>query len=155
MISVSQQAPTFELHDQHGETQSLARYAGSWIVLYFYPKDMTPGCTQEACDFRDNLARVQSAGAVVLGVSADSETRHKKFAEKESLNFPLLADTNHAVCEAYGVWSPKKFMGREFLGVVRSTFIIDPKGVIRKVYSRVSVKGHADEVLRDIKALQS
>lgn len=154
MISEGKQAPSFNLNDQSGKAHSLEQYRGSWVVLYFYPKDMTPGCTQEACDFRDNLARISSVGAVVLGVSADSEKRHTKFAEKESLNFPLLADVDHATCEAYDAWKPKKMMGHEFLGIVRSTFIIDPQGVVRKVYSPVSVKGHVDEVLRDLKALQ-
>lgn len=155
MINIGDKAPAFALRDQTGTEHSLAGHAGSWIVLYFYPKDMTPGCTTEACDFRDNLSRLTSSGAVVLGVSADDEKRHKKFAEKESLNFPLLADTDHAVCEAYGVWKPKKMMGHEFLGIVRSTFLIDPMGVIRKIYSPVKVTGHVDEVLNDLKALQS
>jgi len=155
MISEGQQAPAFELRDQDGNVHTLTQYVGSWVVLYFYPKDMTPGCTQEACNFRDNLARVQSVGAVILGVSADSEARHKKFAEKERLNFPLLADTNHAVCESYGFWKPKKMMGHEFLGIIRSTCIIDPHGVVRKIYSPVKVTGHVDEVLRDLKTLQA
>lgn len=155
MIAPSQQAIDFQLRDQGGNTHSLKQYRGSWVVLYFYPKDMTPGCTQEACDFRDNLARLTSAGAVVLGVSADNEKRHQKFAVKESLNFPLLADTDYAICEAYGVRQPKKMMGHEFLGIVRTTFIIDPQGVVRKIYSPVKVTGHVDEVLSDLRALRA
>ncbi len=154
MINTGDKAPEFLLRDQENVEHSLARYAGSWIVLYFYPKDMTPGCTQEACDFRDNLARVTSAGAVVLAISADDEKRHQKFAQKEHLNFPLLADTDHAVCKAYDIWKPKKMMGHEFLGIIRSTFIIDAEGVVRKIYSPVKVTGHIDEVLSDLKALQ-
>jgi thioredoxin-dependent peroxiredoxin len=148
-------APAFTLNDQHGNPHSLSDYKGKWVVLYFYPKDMTPGCTQEACDFRDNLNRLTSSGTAVLGVSADSEARHKKFAEKESLSFPLLADTDHAMCEAYGVWQTKKFMGREYDGIVRTTLIINPVGEIVKRYESVSVKGHVDAVIKDLEELKN
>lgn len=151
MIEEGQKAPEFSLPDQDGNLRSLSDYRGSWVVVYFYPKDMTPGCTQEACDFRDNLARLQAAGASVLGISADPSRRHKKFANKESLNFPLLADEGHGVCESYGVWQRKQFMGRTFMGVVRSTFLIDGEGLVRKVYTAVSVRGHVDEVLADLR----
>ena len=150
-----QAAPTFRLPDQDGKMHGIGDYAESWLVLYFYPKDMTPGCTQEACDFRDNFARIQSAGAVVVGVSADPVKRHKKFAQKEGIPFTLLADEDHAVCNAYDVWHEKKFMGRTFMGIVRSTFIIDPKGLVQKVYSPVSVPGHVDEVITDLDRLRT
>lgn len=147
-------APKFSLNDQSSTTHTLDQYKGKWVVLYFYPKDMTPGCTMEACAFRDNVNRLTSANAVVLGVSADSEKRHKKFAENESLTFPLLADEDHKVCEAYGVWGKKKFMGREYDGISRMTFIISPVGDIVKKYEDVKVKGHVDEVLKDLGELQ-
>lgn len=147
-------APSFTLNDQAGTSHSLSQYKGKWVVLYFYPKDMTPGCTVEACDFRDNVNRLTSANAVVLGVSADSEKRHKKFAENESLTFPLLADEDHTVCDAYGVWGKKKFMGREYDGISRTTFIINPVGEIAKKYDDVKVKGHVQAILEDLKELQ-
>ncbi len=146
-------APTFTLLDQNGIAHSLSDYTGKWVVLYFYPKDMTPGCTVEACSFRDSLNRLTSHGAVVLGVSADSVKRHAKFTEQQSLNFPLLADEDHKVCEAYGVWQKKKFMGREYDGIVRTTLIINPTGEIVKRYDDVKVTGHVDEVLRDLEGL--
>lgn len=146
-------APSFNLSDQTGTIHALNDYAGKWIVLYFYPKDMTPGCTIEACSFRDNLNRLTSHGAVVLGVSADSVKRHAKFTEQQSLNFPLLADEDHAICEAYGVWKTKKFMGREYDGIVRTTVIISPVGEIAKRYDDVKVSGHVDEVLKDLETL--
>ncbi len=147
-------APNFTLNDQTGKPYELKSYAGKWVVLYFYPKDMTPGCTQEACDFRDSVNRLASANAVVLGISADDEKRHAKFVAKESLSFPLLADTDHAVCNAYGVWQKKKFMGRVFDGIVRTTVIINPAGEIAKRYDEVKVKGHVEEVLKDLAELQ-
>lgn len=147
-------APNFTLHDQAGVAHELKQYAGQWVVLYFYPKDMTPGCTVEACNFRDTMGRLTSHGAVVLGVSADSVKRHAKFAEQQSLNFPLLADEDHAVCEAYGVWKTKKFMGRSFDGIARTTFIINPAGEIAKRYDNVKVSGHVDEVLKDLEAMK-
>lgn len=147
-------APAFKLTDQQGIERTLKQYLGSWVILYFYPKDMTSGCTQEACDFRDNLNRLKSKGAVVLGISADSQKRHQKFVEKESLNFPLLADEDHKVCLAYGVWQRKKMMGHEFDGIVRTTLIINPKGEVTKRYDKVKVAGHVDEVLKDLVALK-
>ena len=144
---LNKKAPDFSLQDQAGETHRLSDYLGKWVVLYFYPKDMTPGCTVEACSFRDNEARLKSAGAVVLGVSADSVKRHEKFAKNESLNFPLLADTDYAVCKAYESYGKKKFMGREYLGILRNTYVIDPQGKIVQVYESVKPKMHVDEVL--------
>jgi peroxiredoxin Q/BCP len=146
-------APSFNLLDQSGAPHALSDYAGKWVVLYFYPKDMTPGCTVEACNFRDNLGRLTGHGAVVLGVSADSVKRHAKFVDQQSLNFPLLADEDHAVCDAYGVWKRKKFMGREYDGIARTTIIINPVGEIAKQYDDVKVSGHVDEVLKDLEAL--
>jgi len=147
-------APNFTLNDQTGTAHDLKSYEGKWVILYFYPKDMTPGCTVEACDFRDNINRLASANAVVFGISADDEKKHAKFAQKESLSFPLLADTDHAVCDAYGVWGKRKFMGVEYDGIARTTFIIDPMGDIAKKYDEVKVKGHVAEVLTDLAELQ-
>ena len=147
-------APKFTLPDQAGSLRNLSDYAGKWVVVYFYPKDMTPGCTVEACSFRDNLSRLKAAGAVVLGISADSVKRHAKFADNEDLNFPLLADEDKQVIKAYSSWGKKKFMGREFEGIFRNTFLIDPQGVIVKIYESVKPTGHVDEILTDLKALK-
>jgi thioredoxin-dependent peroxiredoxin len=144
-------APDFKLPDENGKTVSLSDFKGKQVVLYFYPKDATPGCTTEACDFRDNLGRLAKAGAVVLGVSADSAESHKKFKEKQGLNFPLLSDPGRKAIEAYGVWQEKSLYGRKFMGIVRSTFIIDASGRIAKVFPKVKVAGHADEVLAALK----
>lgn len=148
-------APDFALPDQAGKMHRLSDYRGKIIVLYFYPKDMTPGCTVEACNFRDNLARVTSAGAVVFGVSADSVKRHAKFAETQQLNFPLLADETKDVLRSYGVWQQKSMMGKRYMGIARTTFVIDPHGYVRKVYENVKVSGHVDEVLNDITAMNT
>ena len=140
-------APNFTLLDQDETPLDLKTLRGKWVVLYFYPKDSTPGCTVEACDFRDNFRRLSAKDAVVLGVSRDSAKSHSNFRAKKDLPFSLLVDAEAEVCKLYGVWQLKKFMGREFMGIVRSTFLIDPKGKIAKVWSPVSVKGHVDEVL--------
>ncbi len=144
------QAPSFELPDQTGKVHKLSDYKGKWVVLYFYPKDMTPGCTVEACSFRDNEARLKSAGAVVLGVSADSVKRHEKFAKTEGLNFPLLADEAKEVCKAYQSFGKKKFMGREYEGIMRNTFLIDPTGQIVKIYTSVKPGTHVADILADL-----
>jgi peroxiredoxin Q/BCP len=144
-------APALKLPDENGKAVSLADFKGKKVVLYFYPKDATPGCTTEACDFRDNLNRLTKAGAVVLGISADSEASHKKFKEKQGLNFPLLSDPDRKAIEAYGVWQEKSLYGRRFMGIVRSTFIIDETGRIAKVFPKVKVGGHVDEVLAALK----
>lgn len=146
-------APHFTTQDQNNKTHTLSNYIGKWVILYFYPKDMTPGCTIEACSFRDNLARLSAKGAVVLGVSADSVKRHAKFAENESLSFPLLADEDKKICEAYGAIGKKKFMGREFVGILRNTYLIDPRGYIVKIYENVKPAGHVDEILHDLESL--
>lgn len=141
-------APDFSLPDQSGTVHSLSQYRGKKLVLYFYPKDLTPGCTAEACSFRDNLARVTSAGAAVVGISADSVKQHGKFAAKESINFPILADEGAAVSQRYGVWKEKTMYGKTFMGIERTTFVIDEKGKIIKIFPRVKVEGHVEEVLR-------
>jgi peroxiredoxin Q/BCP len=144
-------APAFRLPDENGKPVSLSDFKGKKVVLYFYPKDATPGCTTEACDFRDNLNRLAKAGAAVLGVSADSVESHRKFKEKQGLNFPLLSDPDRQAIEAYGVWQEKSLYGRRFMGIVRSTFIIDEKGLVASVFPKVKVAGHVDEVLAALK----
>jgi peroxiredoxin Q/BCP len=151
MLQLSQKAPTFSLVDQDGKVHHLKDYLGKKVLLYFYPKDDTPGCTTEACSFRDNIKDLESLGLVVLGVSADSVKSHKKFAEKFNLPFPLLSDETKAVCEAYGVWGKKKFMGKEYMGISRMSFLIDEKGTIAKIYEEVKPKEHVDEVRGDVK----
>ncbi|TGK01645.1 thioredoxin-dependent thiol peroxidase [Leptospira semungkisensis] len=147
-------APSFTSVNEEGQKVSLKDLVGKkGLVLYFYPKDQTPGCTTEACDFRDNFARLKKEGYNVVGVSKDSVKSHQKFIEKQELNFTLLADEDGSICEAYGVWQLKKFMGREFMGIVRTTFLIGTDLKIQKVYPKVSVKGHVDEILGDIKAI--
>lgn len=148
-------APDFKLQDQFDKTHTLADYAGKWVVLYFYPKDDTPGCTTEACSFRDEFKEIEKAGAVVLGVSKDSVKSHAKFAEKYNLNFPLLADVDLEVMKAYGAYGPKKFMGREYEGTIRKTFLISPKGEIAKEYPKVTPKGHAVQIIKDLEELQA
>ena len=147
MLKEGDSAPDFQLPADDGKTYSLKDLRGSKVVLYFYPKDDTPGCTKEACSFRDNLARVTSKGAIVLGVSKDDLQSHAKFRSKYSLSFPLLSDTDGKVLEAYGVWKEKGMFGKSFLGIARTTYIIDESGRIAKVFPRVKVEGHADEVL--------
>jgi peroxiredoxin Q/BCP len=151
MIQLNQQAPIFSLPDQDGTVHTLEQYKGKKVLLYFYPKDDTPGCTTEACNFRDGYKDFIKMGLVILGVSADSVKSHKKFADKFTLPFPLLSDESHAICEAYGVWGLKKFMGREYMGISRSSFLIDEKGNIEKIYENVKAGDHADEVISDVK----
>ncbi len=140
-------APAFRLPSDAGTPVALKDFAGRTVVLYFYPKDDTSGCTTEACDFRDNWRAVQAAGAVVLGVSPDGVASHQKFKKKYELPFTLLVDADHAVAEAYGAWGEKSMYGRKYYGVLRSTFIIDPRGRIARVFSKVKPRGHAAEVL--------
>jgi len=144
-------APEITLLDETGTERHLSDYRGSPVVLYFYPKDDTPGCTTEACNFRDDYAVYQQAGVVILGVSPDSPAAHTKFKEKYHLPFTLLADQNHQVCELYGVWGLKKFMGREYEGVFRTTFLIDSQGQIVKVFENVKPEGHSQEILATLK----
>jgi len=146
MPNPGDEAPGFCLPDQDGNDVCLEEFRGQWVVLYFYPKDNTPGCTKEACAFTERLADFKGMDAVVLGVSKDSPESHRKFAGKHDLEFPLLSDTEHEAIELYGAWQPKKMMGREFMGSVRCTFIIDPEGKVAAVWPKVKVWGHADEV---------
>ena len=149
-LEANQPAPEFTLLDETGTEQKLSAYRGKWVVLYFYPKDDTPGCTTEACSFRDGYGEYARAGVVILGVSPDSPKSHAKFKEKYGLPFTLLSDINHAVCDLYGVWGRKKFMGREYDGVFRTTFLINPEGIIVKTFNNVKPDGHAAEVLSAI-----
>lgn len=146
-------APDFALPDDEGRMVRLSDFRGKTVVLYMYPKDNTPGCTAEACDFRDNMARVQSAGAVLLGLSPDSVASHRKFKEKYQLPFPLLADEGAKVADSYGAWVEKSMFGRKYMGIERSTFVIDGDGILRKVFSKVKIKGHVEQVLTAINSL--
>ena len=150
---IKQRAPAFTLPDQDGAKQKLSEYRGQWVLLYFYPKDDTPGCTKEACVLRDALPHFDKLEAKVFGVSVDSVASHKKFAKKYKLPFTLLADEDMSVVKKYGVWGKKKFIGREYLGTFRTSFLIDPKGKIVKVYENVNPIRHAKEVLEDLKTL--
>lgn len=153
MLKEGDKAPAFELPANGGETVSSAALAGKPYVIYFYPKDNTPGCTTEACDFRDNMARIAAAGATVLGVSKDGVKSHDRFAARYELPFPLLADEDVTLQTAYGAWGKKKMYGREFDGTIRSTFLVDEDGTIAKAWPKVRVKGHVDEVLAALEAL--
>lgn len=147
MVKEGTAAPAFKTTDDNGEDVSLKDFKGQKVVLYFYPKDDTPGCTKEACSFRDAYSRFKKQGIKLLGVSPDSEASHKKFITKYKLPFTLLADRDHSLAEAYGVWGEKKFMGRTYMGVLRTTFLIDEKGKIKKVFEKVKPEDHATEVL--------
>ncbi|MFN4213023.1 MAG: thioredoxin-dependent thiol peroxidase [Microgenomates group bacterium] len=144
-------AINFSLPDQNGKIHKLFDYKGKWVVLYFYPKDDTPGCSKEACAFRDGIAELKKLGAVVLGVSADSVSSHKKFVDKHHLNFPLLSDEEKEVIKKYGAWGKKKFLGKEFEGVLRITYLINPKGEIVKKFEKVKPDVHAKEIIDEIK----
>lgn len=148
MLADKTKAPEFELMDQENNLRRLSDNLGKWVVLYFYPKDDTPGCTKEACSFRDSYQQLLKKGVVVLGVSKDSVATHLKFAQKYQLPFPLLADPEKKVIQAYEAWGIKKFMGREFEGVKRITYIINPEGVIDKGFEKVNPLTHAGEVLK-------
>jgi len=155
MVQVGDKAPDFAILDQDEKKVSVKDYSGKWLVLYFYPKDNTPGCTVEAIEFTKAKGEFKDLGCEIVGVSKDTTAKHCKFISKRSLDIRLLSDLDGAVIDSYGVWRPKKFMGREFLGIVRSTFLIDPKGIIRHVWDPVSVKGHVAEVLDTVKELSS
>lgn len=150
---LNKKAPVFSLLDQNGKKHTLAEYAGKYLVLYFYPKDMTSGCTIEAQLFNEKLSAFKKLGVFVCGVSPDSVVSHKKFCDKESLDFPLLSDEGHVVCDAYGVWKEKSMYGKKYMGVERSTFVIDPKGVVVLEYRKVSPADHIETVLADITIL--
>ncbi len=140
-------APDFKGKDENGKEIKLADFKGSKLVIYFYPKDSTPGCTSQSCNLRDNYDLLLNKGYKVVGVSADSEKSHQKFKEKNNLPFPLIADTEKAILNAFGVWGPKKFMGRTFDGIHRTTFIIDEKGVIEDVIAKVDTKNHTAQII--------
>ncbi len=150
-VEAGKQAPDFELKANTGETVKLSDFRGKYVVLYFYPKDMTPGCTTQACDFRDNYERFKELDAVILGISPDPIERHQKFIDKHDLPFLLLSDEDHQVAEAYGVWKLKKMFGKEYMGIERSTFLIDKDGTVIKEWRKVKVKGHVEEALEYLK----
>jgi len=146
MPETGDKAPDFSSTKDGGGEISLNNFRGKPVILYFYPKDSTPGCTQEACDFRDALPALSKSGAAVIGVSKDSVRRHDNFKAKQALNFPLVADESGEICDAYGVWVEKKLYGRVYMGIERATFLIDSKGIIRQIWHKVKVKGHVAEV---------
>ena len=146
-LKIGVEAPDFSLTGDDGKTHSLKEFRGKKVVLYFYPKDNTSGCTKEACSFRDNLSSIKKKGAVLIGVSADGTESHKKFISKYDLNFPLLSDEGKTVLEKYGVWKLKSFMGRKYMGIERTTLIIDEKGKISHIFPKVKVENHTTEVL--------
>ncbi len=148
-------APDFSLPDQDDKTRTLDDYKGTWLIVYFYPKDDTPGCTTEACSFRDEYQYIQEQGAKVIGISKDSPASHKKFAEKYNLNFTLLSDESLDTIKAYGAWGERSMYGRKFMGIIRSTVIIDPDGNIVREYPKVTPKEHAVQIIKDLRSLQS
>jgi peroxiredoxin Q/BCP len=153
-IEEGKKAPAFTLQSDAGEKVKLADLQGSPVILYFYPKDDTPGCTKEACAFRDQKTALKKLGAVVLGVSPDDEASHAKFRDKYELNFPLLADHDHKIAEKYGAWREKNMYGKKSMGVQRSTFLIDPQGIVAKVWKKVQVDGHDQQVIEALKELK-
>jgi peroxiredoxin Q/BCP len=146
-LKVGQKAPDFTVTDDKGEKVKLSDFKGRKVVLYFYPKDDTPGCTREACSFRDGISEIKARGAVVVGVSTDSVESHRKFKQKFDLNFPLLADTDKKIVEAYGTWKEKSMYGKTYMGIERTTFVIDEQGKIARIFNKVKVDKHYDEVL--------
>jgi peroxiredoxin Q/BCP len=154
-LQVKDKAPNFSLPDSQGNMVSLQDFLGKWLVIYFYPKDNTPGCTTEALEFSEYLEKFQGAGANIIGVSPDSEKSHGKFIEKHNLTLQLLSDSEQQMAENYGVWGLKKFMGKEYLGIIRSTFLVDPQGYIAHLWKNVKVKGHVSEVWQTFTNLTS
>ena len=150
MLRAGDKAPDFAGTNDQGEKVALRDFRGKKVVLYFYPRDNTPGCTREACDFRESMSRLTEKGAVVLGVSPDSVSSHRKFKARFSLPFSLLSDPDHRIAEAYGAWQEKSMFGRKYMGIVRSTFVIDESGAIAEVYGKVRVKGHVDAVVESL-----
>lgn len=145
-LKIGDKAPSFSALDEQGNTQTLAQYKGKKLVVFFYPKASTPGCTAEACDLRDHFSRFEKENFALLGVSADSAKRQLNFKEKNELPFPLLADEDKAVIEAFGVWGPKKFMGKEYDGIHRTTFVINEEGIIESIIDKVKTKAHAEQI---------
>lgn len=152
MLCIRDTAPDFELPDQFGKLHKLSSYRGKKVILYFYPKDLTPGCTTEACEFRDSNNLLTKKNIIVLGISADKVDLHKKFSDKYKLNFPLLADMDKKAINAYGVWGKKKFLGKEYYGILRTTFVINERGKIEKIFEKVRPEGHALQILSTIKS---
>lgn len=152
-LKTGDKAPEFNLPSTRNKTVSLKDYAGKPVVLYFYPKDDTPGCTTESCDFRDNIARFNGIGAAVIGISRDSVASHEKFAKKFSLSFPLISDAEGTMCQDYGTWVEKSMYGRKYMGIDRSTFLIDGAGNIAALWRKVKVGGHVDDVIEAVEAL--
>lgn len=148
-IAVGEKAPDFTLPDQNGKTHTLSDYQGGWVLIYFYPKDDTPGCTKEACSIRDDFPKFKKSKLTVFGISVDTISKHKKFEEKYKLPFTLLADEEKKAVNLYSVWGKKKFMGREYMGTLRTSFLISPQGKIAKIYEAVKPDIHAEEVLKD------
>lgn len=150
MIKIGEKAPEINSIDQNGEKITLNQFLGKKIVLYFYPKDMTPGCTAQSCNLRDNYQELLDNGFVVLGCSADCPERHQKFIEKYDLPFPLISDESKEVLNAYGVWGLKKFIGKEYMGIMRTTFVIDENGIIEDIITKVKTKDHTQQILRKL-----
>jgi thioredoxin-dependent peroxiredoxin len=146
-LQIGDKAPVFEAKDQDGNIVKLSDFQGKKLILYFYPKDSTPACTAQACSLRDSYKAMLAQGYAVVGVSIDDEKSHKKFANKYSLPFPLLADTEHHIVEAYGVWGEKMLYGKKYMGTVRTTFVIDENGIIQEIFSKIDTKNHAEQVL--------
>lgn len=154
-LTLHEMAPDFTLMDQDEINHTLSDYHGQWVLLFFYPKDDTPGCTKEACSFRDNFSKLSELNVKVFGISVDGVESHKKFSEKYSLPFSLLADRDKKVVEDYGVWGERSFLGKKYLGTARTSFLIDPEGKIAKIYEEVKPTEHFEEVLADLKVLQN
>ena len=148
MLKIGEKAPAINSIDENGEVITLEQFKGKKIVLYFYPKDMTPGCTVQSCNLRDNYQKLLDNGYVVLGCSADSPGKHQKFIEKYNLPFPLISDESKEVLNAYGVWGPKKFMGKEYVGISRTTFIINEEGLIEDIITKVNTKNHTTQIVK-------
>ncbi len=146
-LKIGDKAPDFKGLNQNGEQVALSDYKEKKLVIYFYPKDLTPGCTAQACNLKENYDELKQKGFEILGVSADDESRHLKFIEKYELPFALLADTNHEVIKSFGVWGPKKFMGKEYEGIIRTTFVIDENGIIEHIIEKVKTKNHTEQIL--------
>ena len=154
MLEIGKSIPQFSLPDQDRKIHNIKDYKGKWVIIYFYPKDLTPGCTTEACNFQEALPDFNSIDAVIFGISKDSVKQHKKFANKYNLQFSLLSDENSDVCEQFGVWQKKSMYGKEYMGIARSTFIVNPDGKIVKFYPKVNAKEHHSEILNDLKELK-
>lgn len=152
-ITIGELAPQFTANTENNQTINLSDYLGKNVVLYFYPKDDTSGCTKEACEFRDNMERISNQNTIVLGVSPDSDKSHDKFKRKYNLNFTLISDETKEICTAYGVWVEKSMYGKKYMGVERTTFIIDKEGKIAKIYNKVKVEGHVDKVIEDLETM--